>query len=127
MKKWDKRIISGLFVMSFVPYLFLKNIIPIKMDAAYAEVVVGGKLYKKIPLTGQKSLKTYVIETQNGKNVIAVENEEIYMHEADCRDGICKAFGKKGQVGDQIVCLPHKIYIEVKGYDKEEYLGDKIH
>lgn len=127
MKKWDKRIIGGLFIMSFIPYLFLKSILPIKVQATYAEVVVAGKVYKKIPLTGQKSLKTYVIETQDGRNVIAVENEQVYMQEADCRDGICKEFGKKRQIGDQIVCLPHKIYIEIKGYGREQDSKDSIY
>ncbi len=53
------------------------------------------------------------IETDLGYNVITVKNGNVYVSSADCRDGICERKGKINKVGESIVCLPHRLIVEV--------------
>lgn len=120
MKKWDKMIIALLLVISFLPYLWFKVVLAGDAESVYAYVTVDGKFYKKIPLTGQVQAKEYVIHSKNGINTIVVENEGIRVKDADCADHLCEEFGVADRPGQVIVCLPHLIYIEIKGEAGEE-------
>ncbi|WP_054743752.1 NusG domain II-containing protein [Cellulosilyticum ruminicola] len=63
-----------------------------------------------------------MIKTEKGENVIAIENESIRMAKSDCSDHVCEQFGARSKPGQTIVCLPHQIYVEVRGnkVDSEE-------
>lgn len=124
MKKWDKIIIAGLLVISFLPYLLFKVFLGGNADSVYAYITVDGEFYKEIPLTGQMSAKEYVIHSSHGSNTIVVENESITVVEADCSDHICEQFGTISKPGEVIVCLPNQVYIEVKG-NLNEKSGDE--
>jgi len=59
-------------------------------------------------------------EVRTGKNneninVVVIENGKAYVSEADCPDGICKDYRPISYVGETIVCLPHKLVLEVTG------------
>lgn len=59
-------------------------------------------------------------EIQTGKNnedhnVVVIEDEKVRVTEADCPDGICKDYRPISYVGETIVCLPHKVVIEIVG------------
>lgn len=115
VKKWDMIIICLLFVISFLPYLFIKIFLGQHTDYVSAYINIEGEFYKEIPLTGQIDYKEYIIRTKEGVNIIAVQNESIAVVRADCSDHVCEAFGYKSKPGETIVCLPHKLYIELKG------------
>jgi hypothetical protein len=78
-----------------------------------ADVFVDGKLYKSIPISEKAS--SLIIVTDYGKNTIKIHDEGFEMIDADCPDKVCKLFGFKSNPGDMIVCLPHHLYIEIKG------------
>lgn len=68
-------------------------------------------------VVGQLSLrteKTETIHTEYGYNKIVVSNGSCYVEEADCRDGVCIRRGKISKIGESIVCLPHKLIVEIK-------------
>ena len=48
-------------------------------------------------------------------NTIEIDDDTIAVQDADCPDRICIQQGKAQKPGDIIVCLPHKLLIEVKG------------
>lgn len=48
-------------------------------------------------------------------NVLVIENAKAYVSEADCPDGICVDYRPISNVGETIVCLPHKVVIEITG------------
>ncbi|MEE1025523.1 MAG: NusG domain II-containing protein [Acutalibacteraceae bacterium] len=57
---------------------------------------------------------TEEIKTDYGYNLVVIENGECFIKNADCRDGICVSRGKINKVGESIVCLPHKLIVEIK-------------
>lgn len=107
MKKGDVVVIILALLMSFIPYFYIKG-----QGKAYVYIMVDGQAYRNIPLTEQKQELT--IETPNGYNTIVIENKGVAVTDANCHDHICEEFGIKKQIGDIIVCLPHKVYIEIK-------------
>ena len=54
-----------------------------------------------------------VVETPLGRNVIVVKDGEVRMAEADCPNGNCLRQHAISSPGEQIICLPHKLWIEV--------------
>ena len=54
---------------------------------------------------------------KNGENVnvVVIEGGKANVSEADCPDGICKDYRPVSYVGETIVCLPHKLVLEVTG------------
>lgn len=57
---------------------------------------------------------TEEIKTDYGHNLVVIENGKCFIKNADCRDGICVSRGKINKVGESIVCLPHKLIVEIK-------------
>ncbi len=115
IKKWDIIIISMLFIISFLPYICMQVLLGDKSKNKYAYITISGEFYKKIPLTGQVRGEKIEIVSKYGKNTILIENEGIAVVDADCQDHLCQEFGFKKDVGDIIVCLPHQLYIEIRG------------
>lgn len=55
----------------------------------------------------------FTLTTDLGTNTIVIENGGAYMADADCPDKICEQMGLISKPGEMIICLPHKIIVEV--------------
>lgn len=51
--------------------------------------------------------------TSLGRNTVIVEQGAVYVVDADCETHDCMQQGSLSQPGKQIICLPHKLWIEV--------------
>ena len=60
------------------------------------------------------------IETELGYNVISVHDGRICVSDADCPDCSCVKQGDISKKGDKIVCLPHKLIVEIDSEDNTE-------
>ena len=54
-----------------------------------------------------------IVTTSLGTNVIVVENGAVFVRTADCDNQDCVHQGKLDAPGRQIICLPHKLWVEV--------------
>lgn len=61
-------------------------------------------------------------ENNENINVVVIENGKVRVIEADCPDGICKEYRPISYVGETIVCLPHKVVVEIVGNSTEPNL-----
>ena len=76
-------------------------------------VRVDGKTVKEFSLSENTE---YLIEgAEGGSNVLHIEGGQAWISEADCPDGLCKNMGKINKAGQSIVCLPHKVVVEISG------------
>ena len=55
----------------------------------------------------------HTIKTENGTNVLIIENGTAYFKDSDCPDKTCENMGKIKNLGESIVCLPHRVIAEV--------------
>lgn len=65
------------------------------------------------------------IEGDGGENTLTIKNGKADMSDADCPDKICVSHKPISKTGESIVCLPHKIVVEIISNDskKEEHTG----
>ena len=77
-----------------------------------SEVVItkDGTVVAQYPLSDNR-------EIDLGGNVVVIDGGSVRMKSADCPDKYCVAQGAISREGETIVCLPHRIVVEVKGGD----------
>ena len=80
-----------------------------------AVISIDGEEYDRIDLSKVRESYDIEIETRWGRNTIHVEPGAISVTEADCPDGICVRQGKLTTAGVPIVCMPHRLVIEIYG------------
>lgn len=49
-----------------------------------------------------------------GKNTVVIKDNTVYIDSADCKNQICVKTGKISKKGENIVCLPNKVIVEIK-------------
>ena len=81
-----------------------------------AVVTVDGEVRAELPLDETDSVE---IETEWGYNIVHTEDGQAFVTEADCRDQICVEHKKIEKTGETIVCLPHKMVVEIIGGEEE--------
>lgn len=126
MKKKDIILGIGIIVAALLMLLVLQ--INRGEEGNRIQVILDGKIYGTYSLE-----KNQVIEIEEGSfyNKIRVEDGKAYMEEANCPDGYCEEQGKISRHTQTIVCLPHKLVVEVLEADNdtkanEEEIPDTI-
>ncbi|MDT3428315.1 hypothetical protein J2Z22_003907 [Paenibacillus forsythiae] len=76
-----------------------------------ANIAVDGKHYRTVKLT--KEEQTIDIRTEHGYNILKVHDYGVEMYEADCPDQVCLGFGFITRPKQTIVCLPHRVLVEI--------------
>lgn len=123
MKKLDMIIITFFVCLAVGLGLFFMIGKKDNYNEKYAVIYVKGQLYKRITLTEDMKKESFNIKTDLGENIVEVEKDGIRIIDADCPDEICVKDGFKDKVGDVLVCLPHKIVIEIKGEKNSDIDG----
>lgn len=83
-----------------------------RVSGVSVEIYNGSKLEKTLPLSVDYE---YRYEVKDGYNIIKIENHKVCVIEADCSNQVCVRTGKISKVGEEIVCLPHKLRIVIVG------------
>lgn len=115
IKKMDIVIIAVLLIISFTPHLIFFKTSQKGSKNNYAIIQVDGKIHKKIDLSNVKKSEKVNLNLPNGKNTLLIKNNSIQMKSANCNDALCVKQGNISKVGQTIICLPHKLIIEIKG------------
>lgn len=115
IKKMDIVIIAVLILLSFTPHLIFFKTSQKGSKNNYAIIKVDGKIHKKIDLSKVKKSEKVNLNLPNGKNTLLIKNNSIQMYSANCNDALCVKQGNISKVGQTIICLPHKLIIEIKG------------
>ena len=111
MKKKDMIIIALALIAALALYLISQ--VSLSGDASTIVVTMDGEEVLRRPLAMEN---TYEIAQEDGSlNVIAVKDGAVFMKEANCRDGLCIRQGKMKNGAKTIVCLPHKIVVQLTG------------
>ena len=82
-------------------------------DAPTARILRDGVLLEEIDLDQVDEPRSLVLEDESGSNTVTVEKGRICILEADCPDQICVNQGWISDSTVPIVCLPHKLMIEI--------------
>ena len=120
MKKKDIILIAAVLVIALVSFAAIKMT---QKDGKEVVVTVNNKeVYK----TSINKDQTYKIPEENGTNIMQIKDGKVTMKEADCRDQICADHKAIEKSGETIVCLPHKVVIEIKSENGKEQELDGV-
>lgn len=108
MKKNDKILIIGILIVAAVVALFYA----FRGDGKEVAVYRDSEEIYRFDLSDSVKI---MLEDENGQqNELVIEDGKAYLTYADCPDKICVKQGEISNEGETIVCLPHKLVIEIE-------------
>ena len=112
LKKRKKDLIFIFSILIFAVFLLLLHRVygNAQDEADVVKITVNQKLYGTYDLNKNQ---TITIQNDLGINTIQIQNKDVWMEEADCPDGYCKEQGHISKNKQTIVCLPHKLVVEI--------------
>ncbi|WP_407891828.1 NusG domain II-containing protein [Lacticaseibacillus sp. N501-2] len=121
IKPFDYIIVILLLVASFIPYVVFAHQEATQQatrsasQPVYTAVVThNGKEVYRLKLTGHKGTTTWRYNDGHDWNTIVATGNQIQIKDANCQDQVCVRKGKISKPGQTIVCLPHKLLVEIK-------------
>ena len=115
MKRRDW-ILGGVIILVAVIMYITMNVMQ-SGDGMAVKITLDGKEYGTYSLDEDREIE---IKTDNGNNKIVIHNKSVEMKEADCPDKYCVKQGKISKNKQNIVCLPHKIVVEIISTDSSK-------
>jgi hypothetical protein len=112
MKKGDKIIIIVIIIFAILLFAFK---FMLNGDNKVAVVSINGEIYKTLSLDADQQI---TISTDYGYNIMQIKNSKATIIEANCPDKICVHTKAASDIGDVIVCIPHRLVITIEKASK---------
>ena len=113
-------ILAAVILVIAVAGLLLMNLN--KTQGDFAVVKIDGVEKYRYPLIENVTVDIVTGKDDENINILVIKDGEAFMTEADCPDGICVAHRPIKNTGESIVCLPHKIVVEIQSKDNVDEL-----
>ncbi|HIW59840.1 MAG TPA: NusG domain II-containing protein [Candidatus Anaerobutyricum avicola] len=107
MRKADVILISAFLLIGLAGLLLFAAW---RDEGEFVRVTVDGTVFGEYPLDRDDVID---IETGEGTNTLTIVDGQADMTEADCPDKICVDHIAISRAGESIVCLPHRIVVEI--------------
>lgn len=89
-------------------------------------VNINGERTAAYPLSVDTEVTITTGENNEHINVLTIKDGKAYVSEANCPDGICAETRAAQYIGETIVCLPHKVMIEIVSENADSELDAVI-
>ena len=113
MNKKDICLILVFLLIAGVIYLFTRN----GEVGNQVRITLDGKEYGTYSLTENREIP---VQSEYGCNIVQIKDGMVFMKDADCPDKYCIHQGKTARKNKSIVCLPHKLMVEVVEASKDK-------
>lgn len=121
--KRDIILVLSMVIIAAAAFLIIN--FAVKKDGSYAVIKVDGNVIKTLDLnSGETTIE--VNGYQGGVNKVVINDGKVSMTEADCLDELCVKTGKISRVGETIVCLPHRVVVEIKGSQDDDSIDSVV-
>ena len=104
----DILLIVGILILAVAGLFAWKKL---ETPGAYVDIMIDGKSVKTLRLDQDAS---YEVKQQAGVNTVVVQDGSVSVQDADCPDKICVKHRAINRTGETIICLPHKLVVEIK-------------
>lgn len=84
-----------------------------KQEGSTVLVKIDGEVTKSYSINKNRTVDIVTGDNNEFLNTLVIEDGKVYMSDADCPDKICKEHRPISYSGETIVCLPHRIVIEI--------------
>ena len=86
-------------------------------------ITVDGEHYGTYPLDEDREIE---VQSDSGYNIVVVQNGQVSIEDADCPDRYCVRQGKISGRNESLICLPHKLVVELETVKEEDEGGLEI-
>lgn len=124
IKRWDVIITITVISLSFVPWAIFNHQLALKAkvnagpNEYIAVISVNAEEVERVTLTGHAGTERLDIpEIEYDPNTVEVKDKEIRIKSSDCPEQICVNTGYISKPGPAIICLPHRVVIEIQTVD----------
>jgi len=131
IRPFDIVLVVGLIILSFTPLAIFayqqhqqalrtaqiakQTAHKSKQRTLTAVVSHNGTVLKRVNLTHLKQTQQYTYRDKGGHyNQVTFKSHQVAITKANCTDQVCVRRGWIRKPGQTIVCLPHKLLIEIK-------------
>ncbi len=83
----------------------------LREEGKYVVVKIDGEIVCRYSLSENR--KETLSYENDYKNVLVIENNEAFIESANCKDKICVEHKSVKKSGESIICLPHKLVVEI--------------
>lgn len=104
-KKKDFIIITIIILIIISSLVF--NYFFFNQTGTYVQIRIGGKEYQTVSLNIDQTINI------KNKNTVVIKNNEVYIKDSTCPDKLCQKQGRISKNGQQIICLPNQVTIEI--------------
>ena len=112
MKK-KEIVILAIVVVVLAAIMLVMNLLG-GADSRKLVISIDGEKTRTIALTDQTNMH-FTIDTPYGYNEVVITNGVVDVVSSDCHNQICVDTHPASKVYDKIVCLPHKLVLEIVG------------
>ena len=86
-------------------------------QGSVVQIRIDGKVTASLPL--DRDTEYEINGADGGRNLLVISGGAAWVESADCPDELCVGMGKISRVGQSVVCLPHKVVVEITGGSAE--------
>lgn len=107
-------VIAGIAVLA----VLIASVVTLtRPEGGTVEVYVDGRLEYSYPLNEDR---TFEVRGGEGFNIVEIKDGRVRVTDADCKNGLCVKSVAISKNGQQIVCLPNRMIIVVRGGNEDE-------
>lgn len=110
MKKKDGIIVVVVLVLALISAIWFYG--GSKESGSRVRITIDGKKYGEYSLFQEQEIE---ISNEQGYNRCLIRDGKVVMIDADCPDGYCVEHKPISYTKETIVCLPHKLVVEITG------------
>lgn len=114
--KKDIILISVILLLAFL--LWLIPIISVQDAPAVVKVIQDGQEIGAYSLSEDRTVS--VSYGDDNYNLLFISNGEASISDADCPDGLCIRARSISHNGESIICLPHKLVIQIESKEESD-------
>ena len=113
IKRGDLWLTAGLLAVGLIAAILLPILLP---TGASVSIERNGETLATYPLDTDRRVR---LESEDGYNLLVIENGRAYIEDSDCRCGVCVAHSPISKEGESVICLPHKLIVRVVGEERD--------
>lgn len=113
-----KKIKNDLIVIGFIVFASMMLLILYRaVQSQNGSVIIyqNGERIRTCLLTEEQTIT--IGDPMEGYNILVISKDGVYIREADCPDRLCVKHRKISKGGESIICLPHKLVVQIEAED----------
>ncbi len=107
VKKGDIILSGGIIVLAVILFL---GFFLFKTKGKQVVITVDGEVFGTYSISTDQEIE---VKTERGVNIVAIFDGKVSVTAADCPDKYCISHVAVNETGETVVCLPHRMIVEV--------------